>query len=101
MLKYYPPRMPKISALNKEFPELGAVDYLEEQRYACPSQHEGYVLICYVFVSCRLADNFARRKRGKGAPKKGKKKRFVQGETRTSLIIVGFGTIQARDEDLQ
>lgn len=40
MLKYYPPRMPKISALNKQFPELGAVDYLEEQRYACPPDYE-------------------------------------------------------------
>jgi hypothetical protein len=31
-MKYYPPRMPKISALNKQFPDLGLVDYLEEQR---------------------------------------------------------------------
>lgn len=33
MVQYYPPRMPKISALNKLIPELGAVDFLEEQRY--------------------------------------------------------------------
>lgn len=32
MMKYYPERMPRISALNKQFPDLGLVDYLEEQR---------------------------------------------------------------------
>lgn len=32
MLQYYPPLMPKISTLNKEIPELGAIDFLEEQR---------------------------------------------------------------------
>jgi small subunit ribosomal protein S33 len=32
MVKYYPPRMPKISTLNAKIPELGAIDFLEEQR---------------------------------------------------------------------
>ncbi|CAD6570565.1 MAG: hypothetical protein CYPHOPRED_004001 [Cyphobasidiales sp. Tagirdzhanova-0007] len=54
MVAYYPQRLPKISALNKLHPDLGAVDIYENQR---------------------LADLEARRKRGKGPPKKGQGRR--------------------------
>ncbi|KAK9894179.1 hypothetical protein P389DRAFT_198266 [Cystobasidium minutum MCA 4210] len=53
MLKYYPPRVPKFSVLSQQL-GFDLVDRLEEQR---------------------LVDVAARRKRGKGAPKKGEGRR--------------------------
>jgi len=32
MIKYYPPRMPKLSALIAKNPDFGGIDFLEEQR---------------------------------------------------------------------
>lgn len=54
MMDYYPPRTPTMATLNREIPGFNVVDHLEEQR---------------------LKDVEARRKRGKGPPKKGQGRR--------------------------